>query len=75
MRYLTWIKGLNQGLNTKNWMVLDRLPELKRQRHIQRFTFLTERDSFKIIKELTYRIFTGLTQRTITYLLTYTGDH
>jgi hypothetical protein len=24
-----WIMGLNQGPSTKNWMVLDRLPELK----------------------------------------------
>jgi hypothetical protein len=28
-KILRWIKSPNQGLNTKNWMVLDRLPELK----------------------------------------------
>jgi hypothetical protein len=27
---LRWIKGLNQGPSTKNWMVLDRLREVKR---------------------------------------------
>jgi hypothetical protein len=44
--------------------VLEKLPELKGQKLI----FLRDRDSFKIIKETSCKIFTGLTQGTIKIL-------
>jgi hypothetical protein len=64
---LRWIKGLNPGLHTGHWRVLDRLPQLKGQRLI----LLIDGDPFKIIKETSYKIFTGLTQGTIKILSDY----
>jgi hypothetical protein len=61
---LRWIKGLTPWLHTGHWRVLDRLPQLRGQRLI----LLIDRDSLKIVKETSYKIFTGLTQGTIKIL-------
>jgi DNA integrity scanning protein DisA with diadenylate cyclase activity len=61
---LKWIKDLNPGLHTEHWRVLDRLAEPKGQGLI----LLIDRDSFKVIKETGYKIFTGLTQATVRVL-------
>jgi hypothetical protein len=47
----------NPEFHTKHWRVLERLPELKGQR----LTLIIEWDSYKVIKETGYKIFTGVT--------------
>jgi hypothetical protein len=56
--------ALSPGLHTEHWRVQDRLPEPKGQRLI----LFIDRDSFKVIKQTGYKMFTGLTQGTVKVL-------
>jgi hypothetical protein len=58
---LTWFKNLNPGLNTEHWKVLHRQSEPKGQRLILHI----DQDSLVTIKSTGYKIFTGLSQETV----------
>jgi hypothetical protein len=61
---LKWITNLNPGLHTENWRILDKQSETKGHKLILH----RDRDSFVAIKKTGYKIFTGLSQRTVTVL-------
>jgi hypothetical protein len=53
---LKWIKNLSPRLCNEHWRVLYRPLKSKGQRLL----LLTDRDSFKVTKEISCKIFTGL---------------
>jgi hypothetical protein len=61
---LKWVKHLNPRLNTEHWRVLGKQSEPKSQGLILHI----DRDSYTSIKKTGYRIFTGLSQRTVKVL-------
>jgi hypothetical protein len=61
---LQWTAWLNPGLHTEYWRALAKQPVPKGQRLI----LLTDRDSYDTIQRTRYKIFTGLSQRTVKVL-------
>jgi hypothetical protein len=61
---LKWAKSLNPGLYMENWRILDSKDDPTGRRHIH----LVDRDSAKIIKRTSYKIFMGLSESTFKVL-------
>jgi hypothetical protein len=61
---LIWNTNLNPGLHTENWRILDKQSDPKGQRLILHIY----QDSFVAIKKTVYKMFTGLSQGTVTVL-------